>query len=202
VSLLQKSKPMMDYYLGELEILSDDWANEHISRPLQKTINSILTYRADDQALLPRELATELQSALDSGRLSEASVSIVKRALELSVWATLVRQLEHPERAGSVSSNLNQMLGHAQQAESAGQRMVGCGGATSLFTASRTEAMSSVFGMSLRIETRYSFNRKMHCVICQKPPKKDPKTKKAEHKKWCGPCGICRGCDVKLKKSK
>lgn len=44
-------------------------------------------------------------------------------------------------------------------------------------------------------ETKYGFDKRMFCVVCQAPPKKE------ESKKMCGPCGICKTCDVKLKKS-
>jgi len=199
LDMLKSSQSIVDYYLGQLEVLSDAWANETVSRPLSRTITSILNYESQGQGLLPPELANELNSTLASGRLNENSVSIVKRALELSVWATIVNRLEHPEQA-PLTASLNQMLGHAYQAEAQGQRMVGCGGATSLFSAGRAGALEQVFGGLFKIEARYSFNRRMHCVVCQQPPRRDPKTKRTEAQKWCGPCGICRGCDKQLKK--
>ena len=52
------------------------------------------------------------------------------------------------------------------------------------------------YGNQTNEETKYNFDKKMHCVVCQQSPKKD------EAKKMCGPCGICRTCDAKLKKSK
>lgn len=48
------------------------------------------------------------------------------------------------------------------------------------------------FGNKTEAETKYSFDKKMYCVVCQAPPKK------GETKKPCGPCGICRTCDKKL----
>lgn len=39
---------------------------------------------------------------------------------------------------------------------------------------------------------KYSFDRKMYCLVCQAPPKDNDKPK------WCGPCGICRSCDNKI----
>ncbi len=39
----------------------------------------------------------------------------------------------------------------------------------------------------------YKFDKYMHCVVCQVPPKKD------EAKKMCGPCGICKACDSHMK---
>lgn len=48
------------------------------------------------------------------------------------------------------------------------------------------------YGNETDSATKYKFNKKMHCVVCQ------PKAKKDEPKKMCGPCGICRTCDDKL----
>lgn len=51
----------------------------------------------------------------------------------------------------------------------------------------------SGMGNKTEADTTYDFDKEMHCVVCQAPPKKD------EAKKMCGPCGICRQCDKKLK---
>lgn len=201
MDILLRSKPIMDFYFHQLDILSTDWAAETISPELAKTAQSILNHRADDHGLLPPELKLELLSALNSKRLNETSASIVKRALEISVWASIVSDLENPKSTAGPSANFNTMLNRAYDAQAAGNYMVGCGGVTNLFEASRDEAISSIFSLFNRLEARYSFNRKMHCVVCQKPPRRDQKTKKVESKKWCGPCGICQGCDRKLKKT-
>ncbi len=50
---------------------------------------------------------------------------------------------------------------------------------------------TSGYGNKTDKETKYDFNKKMYCVDCQAPPKEK------EAKKWCGPCGLCRGCDKK-----
>lgn len=57
-----------------------------------------------------------------------------------------------------------------------------------------TELGESGYGNKSSEETKYSFDKLMHCVVCQAPPKDN------EGKKMCGPCGICKGCDAKLKK--
>jgi hypothetical protein len=49
------------------------------------------------------------------------------------------------------------------------------------------------YGNRTSEESKYGFDKKMHCVVCQSPPKK------GETKKMCGPCGICRSCDARLK---
>lgn len=200
MDVLRRSKPIMDFYFNQLDILSTDWATETISLELAKTAQSILNHRADDNGLLPPELRFELMSALNSKRLNETSASIVKRALELSVWASIVSDLENHRLETGPSANFNTMLNQAYDAQAAGNYMVGCGGVTNLFETNRDESMLSIFSLFNRLELRYSFNRKMHCVVCQKPPKKNPRTNRTEHKKWCGPCGICAGCDRQIQK--
>lgn len=190
---LEDSSPVLRFYFDQLETLGGDWAQETLSPKLADTISQVLT-----APNLPQRMRIELSSALDSGRLNETSVGIVKRALELSVWATIVQQLENPQQYAP-DTNFSQMLENAQQAEAVGRRMVGCGGSTELFGSSRSQAISQVFESLLRIEARYSFNRKMYCVVCQRPPRRNKSTRKMEAKKWCGPCGICQGCDKKLR---
>lgn len=73
------------------------------------------------------------------------------------------------------------------------QQFSGCG-----LSLNNTEDINSIlqlsgYGNKLEPEQKYSFNKKMHCVVCQAPPKTE-----GEPKKMCGPCGICRSCDSKL----
>jgi len=77
-----------------------------------------------------------------------------------------------------------------------GQVFSGCGMSIGLPDASNTdnELFGLGYGNKTSSETEYSFNKYMYCVVCQSPPQED------EPKKMCGPCGICRSCDTKLKK--
>lgn len=89
------------------------------------------------------------------------------------------------------------------EVEAFGITMVGCGGETKLASAGSVlngsvgTIMDAIFGAAAgsQPETpeRYSFNLKMYCAVCQAPPKKEAK------KQWCGPCGLCRGCDARAK---
>ncbi|TAH36675.1 hypothetical protein EYC59_00670 [Candidatus Saccharibacteria bacterium] len=54
------------------------------------------------------------------------------------------------------------------------------------------EVFDSIFGNESKGET-YGFDKHMYCVVCQAPPERDAE------KKMCGPCGICRGCDIVLR---
>lgn len=79
------------------------------------------------------------------------------------------------------------------RAASAGEVFSGCG-ASAHAEQSSAEAQLEQAGYGNKSDeaTTYSFNKKMHCVVCQAPPKN------GEPKKLCGPCGICRSCDHKL----
>jgi hypothetical protein len=56
------------------------------------------------------------------------------------------------------------------------------------------ELAQAGYGNKASESSYYKFDKKMFCVVCQAPPKE-----KAA-KKLCGPCGICKGCDSKLKR--
>ena len=92
---------------------------------------------------------------------------------------------------------MEEMVVAGRQAKVEGKQYSGCGatlrpegGAPSV----NNELNDSGFGNKTEESTKYSFDKKMHCVVCQAPPKE------GEPKKMCGPCGICRSCDTKLKK--
>lgn len=66
-----------------------------------------------------------------------------------------------------------------------------CGLSISAGEENDSSSPQSVFGGA--DAEKYAFNKEMYCVVCQAPPKEGAK------KKWCGPCGICKTCDVHLK---
>lgn len=57
----------------------------------------------------------------------------------------------------------------------------------------QSEINEAGYGNKTSETSNYDFDKKMFCVVCQEPPKE------GENKKMCGPCGICRSCDTKLK---
>lgn len=69
----------------------------------------------------------------------------------------------------------------------------GCGTSVGVSLGTEGQLSTNGYGNKTSAETKYSYNKKMHCVVCQAPPKE------GESKKMCGPCGICRSCDTKLK---
>ena len=90
----------------------------------------------------------------------------------------------------------SEMQRAGEAARACGQTFSGCG--ASLRPSELDEAKNELFelgyGNKTNTESKYSFNKYMFCVVCQSPPDKQ------ESKKMCGPCGICKPCDAKLKK--
>lgn len=127
------------------------------------------------------------------------------------VWALFKKRLNG--QANSYANNPNyitdeqifaQVAFDTRQAfsefASAGKMLIGCGGnimmlrnQSDVMSANPEDVFSAIFGSN---HEKYSFNKKMYCVVCQAPPKE-----KDEPKKKCGPCGICKACDTKLKKA-
>lgn len=90
----------------------------------------------------------------------------------------------------------DEMHGAGQRADAAGRTFSGCGGSLGPngMMSAENEMSELGYGNKTDSETEYKFDKIMHCVVCQAPPKKD------DPKKQCGPCGICKGCDAKLKR--
>jgi hypothetical protein len=74
-----------------------------------------------------------------------------------------------------------------------GKVLSGCGGSIKfngeVDGLDEEDAFDSIFGKGKK--EKYSFDKKMFCVVCQAPPAEK------EEKKYCGPCGLCRDCDKK-----
>ncbi len=81
---------------------------------------------------------------------------------------------------------MNHMYNNTNEAALQGRTMPGCAGGESFLKQSSEEVKSSIFKGE-----KYSFNKKMYCVVCQPSPKQEEKPK------MCGPCGLCRTCDKK-----
>lgn len=83
---------------------------------------------------------------------------------------------------------LDQIYDNTNQAAAQHKTMPGCAGGLSFLEQNESDVKASIFNGE-----SYAFDKKMHCVVCQKDAKKE------EPKKMCGPCGICKPCDAKLK---
>jgi len=155
-------------------------------------------------------LATIAQSRVDEQTLEQRA-----REHVYGVWAAFKRRIDSGNGVASVGparparrfaevaasdwQSIDQEVAESfQEFVTAGKVLIGCGGAMSVSTDKNgvptegSEAFSAIFGESGGAES-YKFDKKMYCVVCQTPPKDGAK------QKWCGPCGICRGCDKRLK---
>ncbi len=104
------------------------------------------------------------------------------------------------KQAGSIEYQpalvLNEIGGAGQQARLEGKSFSGCGvtsGPEGAQAASELE--DAGYGNKTSEETSYKFDKEMHCVVCQ------PRPRRTEPKKMCGPCGICKTCDTKIRKA-
>lgn len=147
------------------------------------------------------------QTALLDAFTQETSVRGFNQELLYDLAAEMTRRFMLPkanlaiERLisnGETSSHaLIAMHAAGQQARKEGQVFSGCGRSLGdRGTDIESEMNVNGYGNKTDAETKYNFDKHMHCVVCQAPPKK------GDRKKLCGPCGICKGCDGVLKAKK
>lgn len=134
------------------------------------------------------------------------------------VWAALKRRLDVGQARleqnfakpaaisyhhAQLSREVSRAYSHAQARQ---EMLIGCGGAIkpsqdNPLDISGKDAFNAIFGDQLggatKSESSYKFDKHMYCVVCQAPPSETEKS--AGAKKMCGPCGICKGCDAKIK---
>lgn len=157
--------------------------------------------------------------ALAGRDISRAQLEQQSKNHTYGVWAALKRRLDVSQaniernlaRPGAISqqhhAQLAREVSRAYSSAQARQEMlIGCGGAIgpakdNPLDISGKDAFNSIFGDPLdgatKTESSYKFDKHMYCVVCQAPPSETEKS--AGAKKMCGPCGICKGCDAKIK---
>lgn len=114
-----------------------------------------------------------------------------------------LRQHRQPNSPGSVlyarsvetiNYALLEMQGAGAEAKIANKTYSGCG--ATLFGSPNTtqdELKEAGYGNKTTDQIDYKFDQEMHCRKCQPTPKKE------DPKKMCGPCGICKSCDLKIR---
>jgi hypothetical protein len=102
----------------------------------------------------------------------------------------------HPVTVDTPRFALEEMMRAALAAQREGRTFSGCGASLGPegTVGAQDELSEAGLGNKTSESTKYTFDKHMHCVVCQAPPKK------GENKKMCGPCGICKTCDRKLQK--
>lgn len=157
--------------------------------------------------------------ALAARDISRAQLEQQSKRHTYGVWAALKRRLGAAQarverklaQPGAINeqqrAQLAREVGRAySQAQARQEMLIGCGGAIgpakdNPLDISGKDAFNSIFGDQLdgatKSESSYKFDKHMYCVVCQAPPSETEKS--AGAKKMCGPCGICKGCDTKIK---
>lgn len=206
-----ESTAFLDKYAqGHIKLLVD--THEAVARTLE-------TGTLDDFVRLSAHRALETLDCLDAGESRElydllktevidefrhgSALANIIKAQRYGIWKTVSKmvsgQTELVEYMGAPESSLaavayklrmlNEIYSNTNEAAIQVETMPGCAGGTSFLSRSAEEIKKTTFSRE-----NYSFNIKMHCVVCQ------PKPKPNEPPKMCGPCGICQGCDTKLRK--
>lgn len=146
----------------------------------------------------------ELEKLVNGDSTAEdqvAAMSTVITAQRYGIWQAMNKlagkattdQLPYPVMDSGIGQALynlrliDEIYANTNEAAAEFKTQPGCAGGTSFLQQNEADVKSSIFN-----KEKYSFNKKMFCVVCQAPPKH------SEKPKWCGPCGICRTCDSKL----
>lgn len=119
-------------------------------------------------------MAAEMNKRYKAENLGKAN--IIPPASNLETLAILHRQIESS----------------GGRAREAGISFSACGVTLGAEGMGQNSFEQAGYGNKTNSETSYKFDKKMYCVVCQPKPKRD------ESKKRCGPCGICRRCDKKF----
>jgi hypothetical protein len=134
------------------------------------------------------------------------------KLLLIGTWKEFKKRLTTPQLIYEVPAGQNEyqyyqslVASSAREAIAQNDIPVGCGGALRLAAASETgvdplempiqDMFKQIFGSESKAD--YKFDKRMYCVVCQAPPSNSEK--KVAAKKMCGPCGICKGCDKKIR---
>lgn len=178
---LLQHKNIIEYYLHSIEELA---ASDMVADELEEAVKRLtygvwaaLKYRIEDGVW------SEEQSVGDGYNLhDEAAYQYLAYEVQASYERAQAAHEEFISCGGSVSAANNQ---------------------TSFLSMSPMKVFDSLFGEAAKSllgnssESSYKFDNYMYCVVCQAPPTESEK--KSEAKKMCGPCGICKKCDTKIR---
>lgn len=131
---------------------------------------------------------TKLQYKLLALLNERFDANIVPQSVTHSLGAVAVGQQE--------AMLFHQLSQAGNRAQTAGKTFSACGSTMGPDGALNTNEQLNAdgYGNKTNESTSYKFDKKIYCRICQAPPKK------GEAKKMCGPCKICKTCDIKISK--
>jgi len=137
-------------------------------------------------------IAADRRSKLGNQQYYDLAAAIQARYEGYAQSST--RWVEYDPRAHELA--WGEMGNAGRSARAAGRTFDGCGFSPSFDDEPTGQAKSLGYGNKSdekSEETKYNFDKYMYCVDCQPKPKKD------EPMRWCGPCGLCKPCDFKAK---
>lgn len=177
---LLRHQDLVSFYMQSLEVLA--WSDEPRLTVEQKTRQLIMGVWKAFRKRLDKQ--TERQSVRTPPRqvydvssgVSAVQMAVIGREVSIGYLEAVLNREIKPGCGGSVSA--------------IGENGVGYIDGLAIF--------DSIFGDEKPFandskEKKYGFDKEMFCVVCQAPPQKQ------EGKKKCGPCGICEGCDTKIR---
>jgi hypothetical protein len=141
----------------------------------------------------------ELAGKLPRNRLYDITAALSRRFQKYVTGGHISPTNFGMDQSNVIRWQLEQELrSSGQEARQQGVTFSACGDSVSNNEAAMRELdpdgqlKAAGYGNKSSEVTKYSFDKKMHCVVCQAPPEKNAS------KKWCGPCGICQLCDIKM----
>lgn len=203
--IVRRYNDVIDWHMSHLNTLAESMSIGRVKPDLYPLLRDWLSSKDHETGkhLIKTSQRAMLRYAYYDRRMDEDIARLMKELMTYTAWATIKGRVENGDTAKRLGNKYNglraEAMGSSIEQAVRMEAMVGCGGAIRFGELGNDgySLLDALFGSMNSIEFRYSFNRKMHCVLCQRPPKKDKKGR-LEPRKMCGPCGLCRDCDKKL----
>lgn len=156
-------------------------------------VDNTAEFASDQKDLIDWFVKAKMSDSEEAEKLRYSLIATVDARLQRSFQPEVIIMKSTIDYQPTAHQYLHVEVEQAtQQAIQKHKTYDGCGMTVKMENVIEGQLKESGYGNKTNTETKYSFNKKMHCVVCQAPPKK------GETKKACGPCGICRPCDKKL----
>ncbi len=171
--------------------LSDQFGGQwHAGRNQASNINTFNFVRMQDDLL---RVFLEDEDAKNNPKDAIYSLAAAMEKRFLLANTSFTQVFNTPSMHHSTDRIRAELMIAGQEAKQLGKTFSGCGMSLGSSNAQMETTKELGYGNKTSKESSYKFDKYMHCVVCQAPPKDN------ESKKMCGPCGICKACDVKFK---
>lgn len=173
------------------ESLSEQFGGQwHAGRNQASNINTFDFVRMQDDLL---QVFLEDEDAKNNPKDAIYSLAAAMEKRFLLTSTSFTQVFNTPSMHHSTDRIRAELMIAGQEAKQSGKTFSGCGMSLGSSNAQMEATEELGYGNKTSKESSYKFDKYMHCVVCQAPPKDN------ESKKMCGPCGICKACDIKFK---